>query len=97
MTKKIAKLRISSRLLKKKTRRRSSLNTPKQCRFCGSKEQAQQLDYKNVSLLKNFLTERGKILPSRISGTCNRHQRIVSHMVKKSRVMALIPYCSPMV
>ena len=96
MTKKIAKLRISSRLLKKKSRRRNALSTPKQCRFCGSKEQVHQLDYKNVSLLKNFLTERGKILPSRISGTCNRHQRIVSHMIKKSRVMALIPYCSPM-
>lgn len=96
MSKKVTKLRISSRLLKKKSRRRSSLSTPKQCRFCGSNEQFSALDYKNVSLLKSFLTERGKILPSRISGTCNRHQRVVAHMIKKSRVMALIPYCSPM-
>ncbi len=95
MSKKVAKLRISSRLLKKKSRRRSSLSAPKQCRFCGSTDQLGALDYKNVSMLKSFLTERGKILPSRISGTCNRHQRIVANMIKKSRVMALIPYCSP--
>ena len=96
MTKKMTKLRISSRLLKKKSRRRSALSAPKHCRFCGSKDQLAALDYKNVFLLKSFLTERGKILPSRISGTCNRHQRIVAHMIKKSRVMALVPYCSPL-
>lgn len=95
MSKKIAKLKISSRLLKKKNRRKSSLTVAKQCRFCSSKEQVHLIDYKNSTLLKNFLTERGKILPSRISGVCNRHQRIISHMIKKARVMALIPYCAP--
>lgn len=93
MAKKMAKLKISSRLLKKKSRRSSY--TVKQCRFCSNKEVAAAVDYKNASLLKNFLTERGKILPSRISGTCCRHQRTLSHMIKKSRMMALIPYCSP--
>lgn len=95
MSKKISKLKISSRLLKKKTRRKNSLTVAKQCRFCSNKEQMHLIDYKNSTLLKNFLTERGKILPSRISGICNRHQRIVSHMIKKARVMALIPYCAP--
>ena len=95
MSKKIAKLKISSRLLKKKNRRKSTLTVAKQCSFCSSQEQVQLLDYKNSTLLKNFLTERGKILPARISGACNRHQRIISHMIKKARVMALIPYCAP--
>ena len=95
MSKKISKLKISSRLLKKKSRRKNAMAVAKQCRFCANKEQVPLIDYKNVSLLRSFLTERGKILPSRISGACNRHQRIVAHMIKKSRVMALIPYCAP--
>jgi small subunit ribosomal protein S18 len=95
MSKKISKLKISSRLLKKKNRRKSAMTVAKQCRFCSNKEQVQLLDYKNATLLKNFLTERGKILPSRISGACNRHQRIIAHMIKKARIMALIPYCAP--
>ncbi len=89
-----AKLKISARLFKKKTRR-SSFSPKKHCRFCGGgKEQEQLIDYKNAPLLKQFLTERGKILPSRISGTCCLHQRKLSHTIKKSRTMALIPYCA---
>ena len=42
-----------------------------------------------------FLTERGKILPSRISGACARHQRVISQEIRKSRVMALLPYSGP--
>ncbi len=95
MSKKGLKLKISSRLLKKKTRRRKNgFSGVKHCRFCSSKEQARNIDYKNANLLKNFLTERGKILPSRISGVCARHQRSLSHAIKKSRTMALIPYVS---
>lgn len=91
--KKIAKLKISSRLLRKKARRLSFV-PKKHCRFCGSEDQAITLDYKNSPLLRSFLTERGKILASRISGTCARHQRELSSTIKKSRVMALIPYCA---
>jgi small subunit ribosomal protein S18 len=91
--KKFAKLKISSRLLRKKARRLSFV-PKKHCRFCGSDEQSVMLDYKNSPLLRGFLTERGKILPSRISGTCARHQRELSSNIKKSRVMALIPYCA---
>ena len=90
MTKKI-KLKISSRLLKKKSRR-NSFGARKQCRFCGSAEQEMMLDYKNSGFLKHFLTERGKILPSRISGVCCSHQRTLSHLIKKARTMALLPY-----
>ena len=94
MTKKI-KLKISSRLLRKKVRK-GAVRPKKHCRFCGSEEQARHLDYKNANLLRGFLTERGKILPSRISGNCCRHQRQLAKVVKKSRMMALLPYLSPL-
>jgi small subunit ribosomal protein S18 len=87
------KLKISSRLLKKKVRKQS-YSAPKHCRFCSSKEQLETLDYKNIDLLKGFMTERGKILPSRVSGNCYRHQRLLSTQIKIARSMALLPYCS---
>lgn len=93
MAKKI-KLRISSRLLKKKNRR-NGFGAEKHCRFCGTKDQISLLDYKNVYFLKGFLTERGKILAARISGNCCRHQRCLAAMIKKARTMALLPYCAP--
>ena len=80
MTKKL-KLKISSRLVKKRNKRFSS-GQKKHCRFCASAENLKFLDYKNTQLLRNFLTERGKILPSRISGNCARHQRELSSAVK---------------
>ena len=92
MSKAALKAKISQRLLKKRTRRKSSFGQSKHCRFCSSKEQARVLDYKNANLLKNFITDRGKILPSRISGVCARHQRALAHEIKKARVMALVPY-----
>lgn len=93
MTKKI-RLKISSRLMKKRTRRASALSD-KQCRFCGSSEQMSGVDYKNAGFLRSFLTERGKILPSRISGNCRLHQRELSCEIRKSRSMALLPYVAP--
>jgi small subunit ribosomal protein S18 len=88
-----SKLKISSRLLKKKSRKSSFLNK-KHCRFCGNKELATNLDYKNTSLLRNFLTERYKILPSRVSGNCSFHQRLLSKQIKLARSMALLPFCA---
>lgn len=88
------KLKLSMRLLKKKFRKQSS-KAAKHCRFCGKKEQELNLDYKNIPFLRNFLTERGKILPMRISGNCCLHQRKISRIIKIARSMALIPYCSP--
>jgi small subunit ribosomal protein S18 len=86
------KLKISSRLLKKKARKQWYL-TQKHCRFCGSPDQEKTLDYKNSDLLKNFLTERGKILPSRVSGNCFFHQKLLAKHIKLARSMALLPYC----
>jgi small subunit ribosomal protein S18 len=93
MTKKI-KLKISSRLLKRKFKKQG-VGGGRHCRFCNSKEQIVLMDYKNATFLRGFLTERGKILPSRISGNCALHQRKLSGMIKKSRTMALLPYVSP--
>lgn len=85
------KLRISSRILKKKARR-NSFGAKKHCKFCSNTQIAYSLDYKNVTLLRNFLTERSKILPSRISGTCSKHQRILTNAIKNARIMALLPF-----
>lgn len=62
----------------------------KVCRFCV--ERKDTIDYKDVNLVRNFVTERGKILPSRISGTCAKHQRRVRDSVKRARIMALLPF-----
>lgn len=89
MAKKV-KLKISARLLKKRTRRNGT--TKKHCRFCSSSEQESMLDYKNGGFLRSFLTARSKIVPSRISGSCTKHQRFLADNIKMSRVMALLPY-----
>ena len=92
MTKKI-KLKISARLLKKKFRKKSA-GMKKQCRFTNNPDMARDIDYKNVDLLAKFLTERGKILPSRVSGNSSKYQRILSCEIKKARIMALLPFCA---
>ena len=50
------------------------------------------IDYKDVDLLKKFITERGKIIPSRITGNCARHQRRLTTAVKRARTTALLPF-----
>lgn len=87
------KLRISARLLRRKARR-SGGGGSKQCRFTSNPELVEQIDYKNTPFLKYFLTERGKILPSRISGNSARYQRLVTNEIKKARVMALLPFAA---
>lgn len=92
-TKKRIKLKVSARLSKKKTRR-TAAKKPKKCRFPVNKNEATMIDYKNIKFLRNFLTERGKILPSRISGLSCSQQRELACMIKKARTMALLPFCS---
>ncbi|NLX19017.1 MAG: 30S ribosomal protein S18 [Desulfobulbus sp.] len=60
------------------------------CRFCTDKEIV--IDYKDPKTLKNFVTERGKIIPRRIYGTCAKHQRQLTEAVKRARQLALLPY-----
>ncbi|SHJ85300.1 SSU ribosomal protein S18P [Hathewaya proteolytica DSM 3090] len=62
----------------------------KVCAFCV--EKAQSIDYKDINVLKKYITERGKILPRRISGNCAKHQRMLTLAIKKSRNVALLPF-----
>jgi len=64
----------------------------KVCRFCAEKNAL--VDFKDQATLKYFVTERGKIIPRRISGNCAKHQRQVAVAIKRSRGLALIPYVS---
>ncbi|PID72815.1 MAG: 30S ribosomal protein S18 [Desulfobulbus propionicus] len=63
------------------------------CRFCTDKEIV--IDYKDAKTLRNFVTERGKIIPRRIYGTCASHQRQLTEAVKRARQLALLPYTGP--
>ena len=60
------------------------------CAFCVDK--VEHIDYKDVIKLKKYITERGKILPRRISGNCAKHQRQVTEAIKRARHIALLPY-----
>jgi small subunit ribosomal protein S18 len=60
------------------------------CFFC--QEKIEEIDYKNVSLLKKFISPRAKILPVRRTGTCTKHQRKLSQAIKRARRMALLPF-----
>lgn len=62
----------------------------KVCRFCADKNVA--IDYKDPGTLKYFVTDRGKIIPRRISGNCARHQRTIATAVKRARMIALMPF-----
>jgi len=76
---------------------RSSAGAPRRrfgrrkiCRFCADK--GQQIDYKDINTLRYYLSERGKIVPRRISGTCALHQRQLAEAIKNARQIALLPY-----
>ena len=62
----------------------------KVCRFCVDKNI--KLDYKELDILRRFVTEGGKIIPRRITGNCTKHQRLLTHQIKLARSIALLPY-----
>ncbi len=62
------------------------------CSYCVDK--IESVDYKQFEKLKRFVTERGKVLPRRISGNCARHQRQLTRAIKRARIMALLPFTS---
>ena len=64
----------------------------KVCSFCV--DRAEFIDYKDVAKLRRFISERGKILPRRVTGTCAFHQRELTVAIKRARYMALMPYVS---
>jgi small subunit ribosomal protein S18 len=61
----------------------------KVCKFCAQKIEP---DYKNPDMLRRCTTERGKILPARITGTCAKHQRALTQEIKRARVLAYLPF-----
>ncbi|MDD6191175.1 MAG: 30S ribosomal protein S18 [Firmicutes bacterium] len=71
-------------------KRRGGMRRKKVCQFCADK--TKEIDYKDVETLKKYVTERGKILPKRITGTCAIHQREVTKAIKRARIVALLPY-----
>ncbi|MGH9518000.1 MAG: 30S ribosomal protein S18 [Terriglobales bacterium] len=68
------------------------LRRRKVCKFCV--ERVDKIDYKDYRLLQQFVAERGKIIPRRITGTCTRHQRRLTRAIKQARQIALLPFAA---
>ncbi len=62
----------------------------KPCRLC--KNKVAEVDFKDADFLRQFISERGKIVPSRVSGNCAKHQRLVSNRVKRARIAGVLPF-----
>ena len=71
-------------------KRRGGRRRKKVCVFCGKENN--EINYKDTAKLKKYVSERGKILPRRITGTCAKHQRALTSAIKRSRHVALMPY-----
>lgn len=77
-----------------KSRKKRVFHRRKVCRFCA--DTSLVINYKDVKSLRYFTTERGKIIPRRISGTCAKHQRALTHAIKRARTIALLPFVGTM-
>ncbi len=75
-------------------KRKRVFHRRKVCRFCADSNIV--IDYKDSKMLRYFITERGKIIPRRISGTCAKHQRALTQAIKRARTIALLPYVGTM-
>jgi small subunit ribosomal protein S18 len=75
---------------RKPKRKKRIYHRRKVCRFCA--DTSMVINYKDPKSLKYFLTERGKIIPRRISGSCAKHQRELTHAIQRARTIALLPY-----
>lgn len=70
--------------------RRGGRRRRKVCHFCAN--HIDHPDYKDTELLQRFISEKGKILPRRVTGTCAKHQRTLTTALKRARIMALLPF-----
>jgi small subunit ribosomal protein S18 len=77
---------------KKRAQKKERRPKRKVCNLCVDK--VTEIDYKDVTRLRKYISERGKILPRRISGNCARHQRILTVAVKRARIIAFLPFTS---
>ncbi len=66
------------------------MNKKKVCQFCVDK--SEHIDYKDVAKLRKYVTEKGKMLPRRMTGVCAKHQRMLAEAVKRARIVALLPF-----
>ena len=73
-----------------KRRFAKGMRSGSKCRFC--RDKAREIDYKDVGALRRFTTDRGKILPRRITGTCAKHQRRLANAIKRARTLAFLPF-----
>ena len=71
-------------------RRGNARRRPKFCYYCVEKQE--QVDYKDVEKLRKYISERGNIIPRRVTGNCAKHQRLLTEAIKRARYMALLPY-----
>ncbi len=78
--------------MERDNRRGGRKSRKKVCSFCVDK--VEFIDYKDISRLRRFVSERAKILPRRVTGTCARHQRDLTVAIKRARYLALMPYTS---
>ena len=77
----------------KRTRSGPAVFKRKSCLLC--KDHVREVDYKNIALLRRYVSDRGKIRNRRMTGACRRHQRLVAVAIKRAREMALLPYVAP--
>ena len=75
-----------------KKKKKKSQGRKKVCRL--TVDRVQYIDYKDVGMLKHYITERGKIIPRRITGASAKHQRMLTRAIKLARQIALLPYCA---
>lgn len=72
--------------------KRRTFHKRKVCKFCANP--SMKIDYKEPKVLRYFITERGKVIPRRISGNCAKHQRELTTAIKRARILALLPFSS---
>ncbi len=70
--------------------KKKTMGRRKPCKFCG--DEKIKIDYKDAGLLKYFITDRGKLVPRRLSGNCAKHQREIAVAVNRARMIALMPF-----
>ena len=77
-------------MIERQKRSGSGIRKKKVCQFCADRNL--KIDYKDVDTLSHFITDRGKILPKRVTGACAIHQREIARAIKRARIIALLPY-----
>lgn len=86
----MSKITLKARLRARRRKKKKASQRNKVCRL--TVDRVVYIDYKDVAMLKHYVTERGKIIPRRITGATARHQRMLTQAIKRARQIALLPY-----